>query len=185
MPLLGENSPSLWTRRDKLGRALWMVVEKTAFRFSPRSCYGWRNFLLRSFGATIVDTPQSPARVFPDVRIHFPWKLELHAGCLISPGCNIYNLAPITLRDGATLSNGVHLCAGTHDYLRWSMPLVVAPIVVGENTWITTEVFVGPGVTIGELCVVGARSVVVKNLPARMVCAGNPCRPIKPRPEPL
>jgi putative colanic acid biosynthesis acetyltransferase WcaF len=45
-------------------------------------------------------------------------------------------------------------------------------------------VFVGPGVRIGELCVVGARSVVVKDLPPRMVCAGNPCRPLKERISP-
>jgi putative colanic acid biosynthesis acetyltransferase WcaF len=64
------------------------------------------------------------------------------------------------------------------------MPLVTQPIVLGENVWLGAEVFVGPGVTIGELCVVGARSVVVKDLPPRTVCAGQPCRPLKPRPQP-
>src|SRR5204863_444991 len=39
----------------------------------------------------------------------------------------------------------------------------------------------GPGITIGEGAVVGARSVVTKDLPPWMVCAGNPCLPIKPR----
>jgi putative colanic acid biosynthesis acetyltransferase WcaF len=61
------------------------------------------------------------------------------------------------------------------------MPLITRPIVIGENAWLGADVFVGPGVTIGELCVVGARSVVVKDLPGRMVCAGNPCRPVKER----
>jgi len=49
---------------------------------------------------------------------------------------------------------------------------------------VAADSFIGPGVTVGELCVVGARSVVVKDLPARTVCAGNPCRPVKERPEP-
>jgi len=40
-------------------------------------------------------------------------------------------------------------------------------------------------VTVGELCVVGARSVVMRDLPARMICAGSPCRPLKPRAVPV
>ncbi len=64
------------------------------------------------------------------------------------------------------------------------MPLVARPIVIGENAWLGADVFVGPGVTIGELCVVGARSVVVKDLPPGTVCAGNPCRVLKARPPP-
>ena len=65
-----------------------------------------------------------------------------------------------------------------------NVPLVTAPIIIGENAWLGADVFVGPGVTVGELCVVGARSVVMKDLPPRMICAGQPCRPLKPRAEP-
>jgi putative colanic acid biosynthesis acetyltransferase WcaF len=64
------------------------------------------------------------------------------------------------------------------------MPLVAQPITIGANAWLGADVFVGPGITVGELCVVGARSVVIKDLPAHMVCAGHPCRPIKERPDP-
>ena len=98
---------------------------------------------------------------------------------------NLYNLGRITLERGANISQFCHLCAGTHDYRRWDMPLVAKPIRIGENAWLGADVFVGPGVTVGELCVVGARSVVVKDLPPRMVCAGHPCRPLKDRPPPV
>jgi putative colanic acid biosynthesis acetyltransferase WcaF len=64
------------------------------------------------------------------------------------------------------------------------MPLVTAPITLGRNAWLGADVFVGPGVTVGELAVVGARSVVVRDLPARTVCAGSPCRPLRARSEP-
>ena len=124
-------------------------------------------------------------RIYPTTRIIYPWKLTCAARVLIGPHVNIYNLASVTLGYGTQLSQSVHLCAGTHDYLNWSMPLVARPIHIGDNAWLGAEVFVGPGVTIGELAVIGARSVVVKDQPARMVCAGHPCRPLKPRPDPL
>jgi putative colanic acid biosynthesis acetyltransferase WcaF len=98
---------------------------------------------------------------------------------------HLYNLAPIRLERGANISQNCHLCAGTHDYTRWAMPLVAKPITVGANAWLGADVFVGPGVTVGELCVVGARSVVVKDLPPRHVCVGHPCRPHRPRPDPV
>lgn len=96
----------------------------------------------------------------------------------------VYNLAEIRLEYGANVSQNCHLCAGTHDFNDWSMPLITAPIVVGANAWIGADVFVGPGVTIGELAVVGARSVVVRDLPPRKICVGHPCRPIKDRQPP-
>jgi putative colanic acid biosynthesis acetyltransferase WcaF len=65
------------------------------------------------------------------------------------------------------------------------MPLVAQPIVIGRNAWLGADVFVGPGVTVGELCVVGARSVVVNDLPARQVCVGSPCRAIRERSMPV
>jgi putative colanic acid biosynthesis acetyltransferase WcaF len=171
-----------YPKGEVLLRWLWALVEATLFRCSPRPWHWWRAWLLRLFGADIA----APGRVvvFPTARVRFPWKLTLAARTMVGPQVNLYNLARITLGYGANLSQSCHLCAGTHDYTRWDMPLVVRPIVIGANAWLGADVFVGPGVTVGELCVVGARSVVVKDLPARMVCAGNPCRPLKPRADP-
>lgn len=183
MPILGQHSPSPWTRREKIARFAWLLVQSTLFRWSPRRAYAWRNGLLRSFGARIDDRAGPAARVFPSATIHFPWKLELGAGVLVGPGVNIYNLGPVRLETGVNISQRTHLCSGTHDFSQWSLPLLTAPIHVGAHTWIAAECFVGPGVSIGELAVIGARSVVVKDQPARMVCAGNPCRPRKPRPD--
>jgi putative colanic acid biosynthesis acetyltransferase WcaF len=104
---------------------------------------------------------------------------------MVGPHVRLYNLALIRLEYGANISQHSHLCAGTHDITRWSMPLVAKPIVIGRNAWLGADVFVGPGVTVGELCVVGARSVVVKDLPARSICAGSPCRRLRDRVEPV
>jgi len=142
----------------------------------------FRAFLLRLFGANIPVPSQ--VVVFPSARITFPWKLTLLPRSMVGPRVILYNLAPIKIERGANISQGCHLCAGSHDFELWEMPLVAKPIVIGPNAWLGTEVFVGPGVTVGELCVVGARSVAVRDLPARTICVGSPCRPIKPRPMP-
>jgi putative colanic acid biosynthesis acetyltransferase WcaF len=179
-PYLGENCTTPYPRSAVAGRWLWLFVQSTVFRWSPRPLHGFRAALLRLFGADIA----GPVVIFPTARIAFPKNLTLAPRSMVGPHVNLYNLAPIRLEYGANLSQHCHLCAGTHDYLRWSMPLVTAPITIGRNAWLGADVFVGPGVTIGELAVVGARSVVVKDLPARMVCVGSPCQPIKPRPDP-
>lgn len=181
-PYLGQNCVTPVSRREVLLRGLWAFVQATLFRWSPRPLHGFRARLLRLFGAEIPE----PARVviFPTVRITYPWRLTLAPRSMVGRNVTLYNLARITLQRGANVSQNCHLCAGTHDFERWAMPLVARPIVIGENAWLAADVFVGPGVTVGELSVVGARSVVVKDLPPRMIAVGHPCRPIKPRREP-
>jgi len=181
-PYLGQNCVTPDPRGEVLRRGLWTLVQATLFRWSPRPLHGFRARLLRVFGADIPHPSQ--VVVFPTAKVTYPWRLTLAPRSMVGRNVTLYNLGHITLRRGATISQNCHLCAGTHDYSRWSMPLVTAPITVGENAWLGADVFVGPGVSIGELCVVGARSVVVKDLPPRMVCAGHPCRPLKPRAEP-
>lgn len=181
-PYLGQHCVTPYPKSEVLLRWLWAFVQATVFRWSPRPWHGFRARLLRLFGADIAIPAQIV--VFPTAHITFPWKLKLAPRVMIGRHVNIYNLATVSLGYGANLSQHCHLCAGTHDYTRWDMPLVTKPIVIGSNAWLGADVFVGPGVTIGELAVIGARSVVVKDQPARMICAGHPCRPLKPRPEP-
>ena len=181
-PFLGQHCTSPYPRREIVLRGIWLVVENTLFRWSPRPFHAWRAWLLRCFGATISDLAK--VVVFPTVTVHFPWKLILEPRSMLGPHVRVYNSAPIRLGYGANVSQFTHLCAGSHDYLQWRLPTTFGPIVVGANAWLGAEVFVGPGVEIGELAVVGARSVVIADLPARKVCVGHPCRPIKDRSEP-
>ena len=181
-PYLGQNCVTPYPRGEVVLRGVWALVQATFFRWSPRPFHGFRARLLVLFGAKIAAPGQ--VVIFPTARITFPWKLSLAPRAMVGPNVTLYNLATISLQRGANLSQNCHLCAGTHDFTRWDMPLVPLPIVIGENAWLGADVFVGPGVTVGELCVVGARSVVVHDLPARKICVGTPCRPIKDRPEP-
>jgi putative colanic acid biosynthesis acetyltransferase WcaF len=174
---MGQNCVTPTSRGEVLIRLVWAVVQATVFRWSPRPLHGFRAWLLRLFGADIT----GPVVIFPTARVTYPKRLSLAPHSMVGPHVNLYNLALIRLEYGANISQYCHLCAGSHDFNQWSMPLVTAPIVIGRNVWLGADVFVGPGVTVGELCVVGARSVVVKDLPAKMVCAGSPCRPFRER----
>ena len=80
----------------------------------------------------------------------------------IAPGCGFYTAGhPV---DAGERNKGL-------EYAR--------PITVGNNVWIGAQVCVLPGVTIGDNCVIGAGSVVNRDIPANSVAVGNPCRVVK------
>ena len=119
--------------------------------------------------------------IYGSATIYLPWNLEVGDWSAIGEWALIYNLGPVRIGARVTVSQRAHLCAGTHDYTDPSMPLLKPEIVVGDEAWICADAYVGPGVQIGEGSVVGARAVVVKDVPSRTVVAGNPARVIKPR----
>ncbi|MDH3026960.1 DapH/DapD/GlmU-related protein [Gordonia alkanivorans] len=55
------------------------------------------------------------------------------------------------------------------------------PVVIGDDVWIGARVIILPGVTVGRGCVIGAGSVVAKDIPEYTIAAGNPCRVIRNR----
>jgi putative colanic acid biosynthesis acetyltransferase WcaF len=181
-PYLGQGCSTPYSASENANRILWAMVQGTLFRWSPRTWHGFRARLLVLCGAHIPEPGH--VVIFPTATVVFPKKLSLAPRAMIGPRVTLYNLAPISIKRGANVSQNCHLCSGTHDYGKWSMPLVAKPIVIGENAWLGADVFVGPNVAIGELSVIGARSVVVRDMPPRSVCAGNPCRVVKARAEP-
>jgi putative colanic acid biosynthesis acetyltransferase WcaF len=168
-----------FTLGNRLARLLWGIVELSLFRFSPRPLHAWRAFLLRCFKAKVG----TGVHVYPQVKIWAPWNLELADECGIANGAILYSQDKIIIGKRAVISQGAHLVTGTHDYTQTGFPLVTNPIHIGEHVWVAAEAFVHPGITLAEGCIIGARSVVTKNMPAWMVCAGHPCKPLKPRPK--
>jgi putative colanic acid biosynthesis acetyltransferase WcaF len=163
--------------RNRIARAVWGVFELLLFRFSPRPFHAWRAFLLRCFGAQVGQG----VHVYPGAKIWAPWNLVLADECGIASGAILYCQGKIMVGRRAVISQGAHLVAGTHDYTKVGFPLITKPICVGDHVWIAAEAFVHPGVSIGEGCVIGARSVVTQNMPEWMICAGHPCVALKPR----
>jgi putative colanic acid biosynthesis acetyltransferase WcaF len=90
-------------------------------------------------------------------------------------------MARISMGRYALASQGAHLCAGTHDIGDPNFQLRARPIVIGERAWIAADAFVGPGVTVGDGAVLGARAVAFSDLPPWSVSVGNPARFLKMR----
>jgi len=171
-----NRSASKYSGKEKLLRVLWMAG-RLVFRLSPRPCFGFRRWWLRLFGAQVG----SQVHIYPSAHIYFPWNLSIGDWSSIGEWALIYNLGRVTIGAKSTVSQRVHVCAGTHDYRDPTMPLLKPPVSIGDNVWVCADAFVGPGVKLGDGAVIGARAVVVKDVEAWTVVAGNPARVIKRR----
>ncbi len=170
------------TFANKLARLAWGVVWSTLYRFSPKICHAWRCFLLRCFGAKVG----AGAHPCPKARIWAPWNLTMEAHSCLADDVDCYCVAPVTVGAHATVSQYSYLCAASHEFRDYDfqdpeMPLVIAAIVIEAYAWVAADVFVGPGVKIGEGSVVGARSTVLHDVPAWTVVAGSPVKQIGER----
>jgi len=163
--------------KNRVARVAWNIVYVFLFRPSPNFLHGWRSFLLRSFGAKVG----RGVHVYPRVKIWAPWNLELKDQCGIANGATLYSQGHISIGYRAVISQDSYICTGTHDYQLSGQPLITFPIIIQDYVWVAAGAFVNPGITIEEGAVIGARSVVTKNMPPWMICAGHPCKPIKQR----
>lgn len=163
-----------WSRSEQVGRVLWTLASPL-FRFSPRLLWGWRRLLLRLFGARIG----RDVHIYPSVRIEIPWNLSIGDQSAVGDRVILYALGAITLDERVTVSQGAHLCAGTHDLDDPARPLLKPPIHIGADAWVCADAFIGPGVKVGPGSVVGARAVAMKDVEAQTVVVGNPARTIR------
>lgn len=112
---------------------------------------------------------------------------EVHVGHRVTATSALQVVAheKIVIEDDVMFASNVFVCDGLHSYERGDVPYKyqgifrVAPIRIGRGSWIGQNVVVMPGVTIGELAVVGANSVVTKDVPPRTIVAGAPARPMR------
>lgn len=156
---------------NRMARGLWGVVWLIFFCPSPRPLHAWRRLLLRLFGTKLG----KHVHVYPNVKVWAPWQLIIGDRVGIADGVTLYNMALMEIGDHCVVSQGAHLCGGTHDIDSANFQLVAKPIKLEKNVWVCAEAFIGPGVTIAEGCVVGARAVVVKSIVEPWsVWVGNP-----------
>lgn len=169
---------SPYSTKNRIKRMLWTISWTVLARPFPKSiASGWKRFLLRLFGAKMADT----AIVYSSATIFMPWNLEMKDHACIASGVDCYNAAPIIIGVNATVSQRAYLCTASHNISSPHHEQTQQPIIIADRAWIAAEAFVGPGVTIGEGAVVGARAAVFKDVEPWSVVGGNPAKFIKKR----
>jgi putative colanic acid biosynthesis acetyltransferase WcaF len=166
--------PKYYTKREILQRIVWGLVEPIFFSYTPRLCYSWRNFILKTMGAKIG----VGVKIYPSAKIMYPWLLQIGDRTTISWQVKIYNLAFSTIGSDTMISQYSHLCGGTHDFRSKDFDLIRTGFTIGNKVWIAADAFIGPKVNIADNAVVGARAVVMKNVAPGSIVAGNPAKVI-------
>lgn len=108
-------------------------------------------------------------------------RLSLGDHVLVSPGVRIISSYGIEIGSNAMLASDVYISdSDWHGiYDRTSEAGQAAPISIAENVWIGLGAIVGKGVSIGANSIIAAGSIVVKDIPANVIAAGNPCKPVR------
>ncbi len=163
--------------RPKIIHALWYLTS-CAFFITPLPWpSGLKHFLLRLFGARLG----RKVIIKPRVTIHFPWKLQVGDHSWLGDEVVILNFEPVKIGSNVCISQQTYLCCGNHNFSDPSFGYRNAPITVEDGSWIAARCFVGPGTTVQTNAVAIAGSVILNDLPAKTICGGNPCLPIKER----
>lgn len=121
-------------------------------------------------------------------RVDYGYNIKLGNNVEFNYDCCILDCGPVTIGDNCMLAPDVHIYSATHpldpkhrqtapDYYE-----LTKPVVIGDNVWIGGKAVICPGVTIGDNSVIGAGSVVIKDVPANVVVAGNPAKIIRYNP---
>jgi maltose O-acetyltransferase len=130
--------------------------------------------LFDSFGAGAV--------VKPPFRCDYGSNIAMGAGAFVNYDCIFLDCNRITIGREVQIAPKVQIYTATHPLqaaLRRSGVEFALPVVLEDGVWLGGGAIVCPGVTIGENTVVGAGSVVTRDLPAGVLAVGNPCRVVR------
>lgn len=138
-----------------------------------------REEILRSLLGSVGDGSE----ILSPFQCDYGYRIHVGANTFVNFGAIILDSAIVRIGDDVQIGPGVHLATPSHplDPVQRRSNLECAePITIEDGAWLATGVIVCPGVTIGAGSTVGAGSVVLSNLPARHLCVGSPCRPVRP-----
>lgn len=160
------NNSSFDRGASSVREVAWVIISGVVFStWLPGST--WRATTLRLFGGAIGKN----VVIKPRVRIKFPWKLSVGDHSWIGEGVWIDNLADVNIGESVCISQDSYLCTGSHNWNSPAFDLIVKPIVVENKAWIAAKCTVGPGVTIGEGCVICLGTVVSENVTSSTIYA--------------
>jgi maltose O-acetyltransferase len=163
--------------------------------------------LLKSLNESREDEPEERARIIRDLipdagenlwlqppfYCDYGYNMKVGERVFFNFNCVVLDVAPVTIGSRTMFAPNVQIYTATHPIdpvERSSGKEYAKPITIGSDVWVGGSTVICPGVTIGDRSVIGAGSVVTKDIPAYVIAAGNPCRVIRridetPKTQPL
>lgn len=174
--LYNAGDPELTAARDRAKQLCWRYSQ-----MDPTD-YGGRTRLLQELLGGLGDD----SWIEPPFRCDYGAQISLGEHAFVNCGCVFLDQAAIVIGNYAQIAPGVCLYTVGHPLdpeARDTGLEFGRPITIQDSVWLGGNVVVLPGVTIGEGTVVAAGSVVTRDLPPRVLAAGNPCRVLRPLTE--
>jgi acetyltransferase-like isoleucine patch superfamily enzyme len=203
IPLRKDHRPYILKRLD-LNYQKWYAnyFLRPQFEHLGRGCHFMKPWHVEIFGgpislgdyATVIAAPDRKVRLTVWSDLRGEGRIIIGNCCLVCPGVRISAATEITIGESCMFAQGVFVTdADWHGIYDRSLPVgQTSPVLIGDNVWIGDSAMVCKGVRIGENSIIGAGSVVVRDIPANTVAAGNPAavlkrlepgRPVKTRAE--
>ncbi len=125
------------------------------------------------------------------ITFHYGIHTKIGKGCFINFNFTVQDDAEVIIGDDCNFGPNVTIVTPVHPMLASERKVMLdkdgnkkhlcyaKPVNIGKDCWFGANVVICPGVTIGDNCVIGAGSVVVKDIPSGVFAAGNPCRVIR------
>jgi len=154
-----------------------LVAKRARARLLARRLSEGDDVLLELLGAV-----GSGVEIVPPFFCDYGRNIYVGSRVFLNTNCVILDCARVEIGDDVQIGPGVHLYAATHPLdatERRSGLERAAPVTIGPDVWIGGGTVVCPGVVIGDGTTIGAGSVVVRDVPAGVVAAGNPCRVLR------
>lgn len=128
--------------------------------------------------------PNAEEEIFitPPFFCDYGWNITIGKKFYCNAGCVILDGAPVHIGNSVLLAPNVHIYTATHAIdptERASLIQWAKPVHIGNKVWIGGNATICPGVRIGDGTVIGAGSVVTKDIPGNVIAGGNPCRIIR------
>jgi acetyltransferase-like isoleucine patch superfamily enzyme len=111
-----------------------------------------------------------------------PGRITIGEGCFLNIAVMVAAVELVEIGDHCMLANGCFVTDGAHRFddpdkpVPWQGFTTKGPTRVGDNVWCGANVVITSGVTVGERCVIGANSVVTRDIPPRSIAAGAPAK---------
>lgn len=134
----------------------------------------------RILGKIIGQEVDESVALLPPFYVDYGKHIEIGKGCFIQQCCTFFGRGGITLGENVLVGPKVNIITINHDPDPENRSATYGrPVVIGDNVWIGINSTILPGVSIGCGTIIGANSVVTKDVPPMTVVAGNPARIIK------